>query len=129
MKKLLACCLLTLPFVALPSQAWAGNYNVGPWSVDAGVTYHLNVLHNGQKFGWANSGPDYSLAGPWYLYWPYDAHFQTQAPMPFPYWPTAHTAPAASVQAVKTSTNANSAYQTVGYYYYPRTTPNYWYGR
>jgi hypothetical protein len=34
--------------------------------------------------------------GPWYLYWPYEAHFNAPAPVPggggYPYWPTAQTA-------------------------------------
>ena len=26
-------------------------------------------------------------AGPWYNYWPLEAHFQPPPPYPFPYWP------------------------------------------
>jgi hypothetical protein len=129
MKKLLATCLLALPLAALPTKAWAGNCCVGPFNVDAGFNYHLNVIYNGHQLGGSSCYWDCNTAGPWYLYWPYDAHFQVQAPMPFPYWPTAQSAPTAAVHAVKASTKVNSAYQTVGYYYYPRTTPNYWYGR
>ena len=29
--------------------------------------------------------------GPWYLYWPQDAHFQTPAPTGYPFWPSAMT--------------------------------------
>jgi hypothetical protein len=25
--------------------------------------------------------------GPWYLYWPHNAHFQTPAPTGYPFWP------------------------------------------
>jgi hypothetical protein len=30
--------------------------------------------------------------GPWYLYWPHEAHFQTPAPTGYPFWPTGMTA-------------------------------------
>jgi hypothetical protein len=128
MKKLLMTCCLALPLMVLPTKAWAGSCSIGPWSVDAGISYHLNIMCNGQKLGCSHC-PDCSTAGPWYLYWPYEAHFQAQAPMPFPYWPSAQPAPSAPIRAVTTSAGVNPSYQTVAYYYYPRTTPNYWYGR
>jgi hypothetical protein len=28
------------------------------------------------------------VLGPWYLYWPYEAHFNTPAFPQFPYWPS-----------------------------------------
>lgn len=31
--------------------------------------------------------------GPWYQYWPYEAHFVTPAPTGFPYWPSPMTLP------------------------------------
>lgn len=31
--------------------------------------------------------------GPWYQYWPQEAHFQVPAPTGYPYWPTAMTLP------------------------------------
>jgi hypothetical protein len=127
MKKLLAICLLALSLLALPSKAWA--WNVGPWCVDAGVTWHCNVTSNGHSLSCLDNVPYYGNSGPWYLYWPYEAHLQTLAPMPFPYWPAAQAAPAAPSQRATASYGGHSGYQTVGYYYYPRTTPNYWYGR
>lgn len=31
------------------------------------------------------------VLGPWYLYWPYEAHFITPAHPQYPYWPSAQT--------------------------------------
>ena len=31
------------------------------------------------------------VLGPWYLYWPYEAHFFTPAHPQFPYWPSPQT--------------------------------------
>jgi hypothetical protein len=127
MNKLFAAAFVALPLLALPAQA--ETWTCGPFSVDAGFNYHLNVICNGHQVGGSSSCPSCADYGPWYLYWPYEAHLQTQAPMPFPYWPSAQTAPSAPIRPEKASASAKSAYQTVGYYYYPRTTPNYWYGR
>jgi hypothetical protein len=121
MKKLLASMFLALPLLALPSKAWAVDF--GPLSVDAGIKYHFNVTYQGCNFSCPENVWCYENAGPWYLYWPYEAHSQTMAAQVFPYWPTPKTA-----ATVRSAGNA-AAYQPVAYYYYPRTTPNYWYGR
>jgi hypothetical protein len=46
----------------------------------------------------APPGPGYCnglgcQAGPWYSYWPYEAHFQSPAPQPYPYYPPPQTLP------------------------------------
>ena len=129
MKKFLAACLLALPLAAVPSKAWAGECYLGPIRIDAGFNYHVNVMCNGQQMCGSGHCYDCDKCGPWYLYWPYEAHLQAQAPMHFPYWPSAQSAPSGPVRPASASAAAGSGYQTVAYYYYPRTTPNYWYGR
>jgi hypothetical protein len=54
-------------------------------------------------------------AAPWYSYWPYDAYFQTPAPMTYPFWPGPQVPaqPPAPVQ--------QTGYHPPG--------PSYWYGR
>jgi hypothetical protein len=92
--------------------------------------------------------------GPWYLYWPMEAHFGPPAPTGFPNWPPPMTLPglAAAPAAVPApvpppGTQAAPqtfppapqqafppapqpvrpmAYQPVGYFY---QVPSYWYGR
>ncbi len=48
------------------------------------------------QWGHPNSG----CLGPWYLYWPYEAHFITPAHPKFPYWPSGQTLPGGSPVAV-----------------------------
>jgi hypothetical protein len=87
--------------------------------------------------------------GPWYQYWPMEAHFQNPAPMGYPYWPSAlqlptPPAPAAfAAPAVPAAPVAAPAAQParapVGYYGAPANgwqpvsysygAPAYWYGR
>src|SRR5207302_838685 len=50
---------------------------------------------NGRFF--YNYGGGLPAAGPWYLYWPYEAHFANPAPYGFPYWPTPQTLPQANM--------------------------------
>lgn len=61
----------------------------------------------------------------WYTYWPYEAHFQTPAPVGFPYWPTMspYDADAAS------HAPAAPAYPGVSPVNYNGGVPAYWYGR
>jgi hypothetical protein len=54
------------------------------------------------------------VTGPWYSYWPLEAHFQVPAPTGYQYWPSPMV-----------STMATGAYQTAGYF---GPTPSYWYG-
>jgi len=47
-----------------------------PGRINVGFNFHIGVTPPG--------GPQ---LGPWYLYWPLEAHFQPPAPAAFPYWP------------------------------------------
>jgi hypothetical protein len=46
---------------------------------------------NAKMAFWFHMGPKPGSAamqlGPWYQYWPLEAHFQTPAPQAYPYWP------------------------------------------
>jgi hypothetical protein len=76
MKKLLWACVLSLPFLALPSEAKA--FVFGNYEVDSGARVWCNV----RQFNCQTP-----QAGPWYLYWPYQAHFQVAAAGVNPYFP------------------------------------------
>src|SRR5262245_28477145 len=142
MKKTLWAAALLAAVLALPGAARAHGYG----RVEAGASVHLQFLPNaaGQQLG------------PWYLYWPLEAHFQPVAPIAYPYYPQtmalpptfgtapggglpggypaygppAHGAPghAAPAPAPAPSTPMKSAsFQPVGYF--PQQVPSYWYGR
>lgn len=64
MKHVLLASLLALPFLTLPPSVEAGGKR---WRRDY-TTEKLNGMIPGTHLG------------PWYLYWPYDAHFQSPAP-------------------------------------------------
>jgi hypothetical protein len=55
--------------------------------------------------------------GPWYLYWPLEAHFQTPAPTGYPYWPSPMALPPGSPGGPP------PGLQPVGY----QQGPYYWY--
>jgi hypothetical protein len=80
MKKLLWACALALPFLALPAEAKAWYF--GDYQIDSGAKVWFNVYQYGKP-----------VAGPWYLYWPYEAHFQVPAPGVSPYFPPPMTLP------------------------------------
>lgn len=71
MKKMFGITLLMLPVLAASAQAsgW-------PFNVQAGGSFYIK------------GGPCRTpQAGPWYLYWPLEAHFVAPAPTGYPYWP------------------------------------------
>jgi hypothetical protein len=79
MNNLLKVSLLVVPFLAAPAtaHAWGGcdgpcgsGCHLGPLTVDFG--FHWNY-----RIGCGGCGQ----AGPWYLYWPYLAHFSAPAPV------------------------------------------------
>ena len=119
MKRFLAGCLLALPLLATPVRAETLCF--GPLHVDAAATYSLRVNFNGCDFINACSPHFYwyGNAGPWYLYWPYEAHLNPPSPMTFPYWPV-HQAPAGRGSSAQALTPAG--------YYYSQGAPSYWYG-
>ena len=81
MRKLLWACALALPLLALPTEARA-TWCIGDYQVDTGAKVWFNVYQYGKP-----------VAGPWYLYWPYEAHFMTAAPGVNPYFPPPMTLP------------------------------------
>jgi hypothetical protein len=140
MKKLFAAALLALPFLAVSAQAegW-------PWNVNAGGSFYIQ---GGPSAAWPQ-------AGPWYLYWPLEAHFVAPAPTGYPYWPSPQGLPRQSIGGPAMSQYcapyvpraavpapppaAQPAPQPLGprlqpasYYYpvsYTGTAPSYWYDR
>jgi hypothetical protein len=75
MKKLLWAIVLVVPFLAWPTPARA--FDCGPFAIDTGAKAWFNVRWGNCGFGCATG-----MAGPWYLYYPYQAYFNTPAPGP-----------------------------------------------
>jgi hypothetical protein len=131
MKALLRACLVALPFFAVPTLAHAWGFPcLPPVKVDAGVNAHFNA-YIGQ---WGLM----AQAGPWYSYFPYDAYFQTPAPVGgWPFWPPA-SAPAVppGVRPDNGNGNGNGNDNGQSMFSPPRgiqpaggAVPKYWYGR
>jgi hypothetical protein len=135
MKKVFLAALLALPFVAVPARAQCCIcLPCFPFRVEAGASVNLRVCH-----GCPTSG---CQLGPWYQYFPYEAHFQSAAPMGFPYWPSPQTLPpppsvaypqqpnlpasALPVAPVQPTSYQSPFFQPVGY---SPQAPSYWYGR
>jgi hypothetical protein len=81
MKRLLWLGILSVSFLVLPAPAGAWTIcgpDLPPIHIDAGCKWHLHVYCGG--------GCPTQLE-PWYLYYPYEAHFQSPAPVGFPNWP------------------------------------------
>jgi hypothetical protein len=145
MRRILYAAVLAVPLCAAPAQAQTCFCCPGlpPTRLDGSVTLRLNL--------WAGGGQ--TQLGPWYLYWPYDAHFQSPPPlgpsMPGPSFMTLppqfgqggqHGAPAPQpggqpwtpppptpVQpGQKGPSLQQSSYQPVGYSYYTGAAPSYW---
>src|SRR5215469_15761379 len=72
MKKLFGVALLALPLAtgSLHAEGW-------PFNIQAGGSFYIK----------GGPGPAAPQAGPWYLYWPLEAHFVAPAPTGYPYWP------------------------------------------
>ncbi len=91
MKKLLLACAAGLALTLVPSQVHA----LGLVDVTGFGVKMRWYSPNGRFF--YNYGGGLPAAGPWYLYWPYEAHFANPAPYGFPYWPTPQTLPQANM--------------------------------
>jgi hypothetical protein len=81
MKKLLWLGFVTASLLLVPASAGAWcicGPDIPPIHVDAGCKWHFHV--------WCGGCP--SQLEPWYLYYPYEAHFQSAAPVGFPNWPS-----------------------------------------
>jgi hypothetical protein len=142
MNNLLKASLLALPLLAVPTraQAWCC-WDWLPLKIDHGFeirsSWHFNL-----------GGCSSPCAGPWYSYWPYEAHFQVGAPVGgwgcnygglgcnYPYWPASggvagsisYGTPVMAAQqpAMPSQAQPAAGFQPAGYY---SQTPSYWYGR
>jgi hypothetical protein len=78
MKRMFGVALLALPLVvgSVQAEGW-------PFTFQATGSFHIQGA----------SGPAWPQAGPWYLYWPLEAHFVAPAPTGYPYWPSPQAAP------------------------------------
>ncbi len=89
MKKLFCAVVLALPFLATPGEAKASWF--GSWEIEGGAKVWLRVRQSsdcwgGGAGGFAGGPGGAPQAGPWYLYWPMEAHFQVPAPGAVPYF-------------------------------------------
>jgi hypothetical protein len=135
MKRVYFAALLLLPLLAVPARAQCCFL---PFRVEAGANAYLRVYGGPCQNGGCQLGP-------WYQYFPYEAHFQSAAPIGFPYWPSPQTLPpppAGAYQYQQAPPSQQPAagppsqlqptgyqppfYQQVGYYY---RAPSYWYER
>jgi hypothetical protein len=142
MKTLLRASLLVIPFFAVPSLARATF--LPSCQFEAGFGCRFN--NTGMKGGCGGC-----VAGPWYSYFPYNAYFQTPAPVfGWPYLPPQPATPVPAPQVPPPQANGKepkmpqqpqpqpqqpqpqSRYfpprevQPVGYF---APAPSYWYGR
>ncbi len=78
MRRLLALALVALAVGA--SDASANGWSMNPGYVRLNGGINLSFGHS------ANGGAQPYQLGPWYQYWPYEAHFQHPAMPQFPYW-------------------------------------------
>src|SRR5262245_42475622 len=87
MRRMVGLALLAMALLA--GQASANGYGYG----QTGFCFRLRLLGGISPGCYGpNGGPGQQL-GPWYLYWPYEAHFQTPALPQYPYWPAPQTLP------------------------------------
>jgi hypothetical protein len=76
-------------------------------------------------------GMNMTPVGPWYTYYPYQAHFQTPAPTGYPYWPGPQTSGPSPLFGGNYQNPNNQGFsnypavQPCGYY----QAPSYWYGQ
>lgn len=115
MKKVCMAALLLLPLLAIPARAdTCGNL--------AGclVPFRIDWCCHVRCYGPADGLGQFGQLGPWYLYWPMEAHFQTPAPTGYPFWPAPMTLPGA-VGGAPGPGNFMPGVQPTGY-----AAPNYW---
>lgn len=78
MKRLLTFAVLALSLLvsAVPARAEGGlpGPSLFPCKLNVGASFYVNRQP--------------AQAGPWYLYWPLEAHFVVPAPTGYPYWPS-----------------------------------------
>jgi hypothetical protein len=79
MMKRFGVALLALPLLALPVRADDPFAPGLPFRVETGANVYFRVLSRDNGWG--------AQMGPWYSYWPLEAHFQAPAMPCYPYWP------------------------------------------
>jgi hypothetical protein len=77
MRRLLLTALIGLLLLASEASASGGV----PGNIGFGVQFN---------FKWGHNSPS-GVLGPWYQYWPYEAHFITPAHPHYPFWPSPQT--------------------------------------
>ncbi len=65
----------------------------GPLGFTVGGSAQLSFYIAPYGGGGGGGGMMPAQAGPWYLYWPMEAHFNAPAPTGYPYWPSGMTLP------------------------------------
>jgi hypothetical protein len=121
MKTFVRACLLALPLLAASTASRAQAWGL-PVQFDAGINAHCNSY-----WGGANMGP---TAGPWYSYFPYQAHFQTPAPIGgWPYWPTSAAAARPAPPSLPTTGSMYRGPVGAQPASYQGMAPSYWFGR
>jgi hypothetical protein len=115
MKKILWAGALLAAWLVLPVRAHANG--LLPGRIDIGGNLYIRVLPQGYCFG--------PQVGPWYQYWPLEAHFHPPAPAAFPAWPPRPQSLPVHPQPPTFPGAAKAAYYPVGYY----QQPAYWSGR
>jgi hypothetical protein len=81
MNAALRACILGTVVLAVPASCRADGWPLPPVKVDCGAKAWFNV----HVLDWSQC----ATLGPWYLYYPYQAHFQTPPPIgPYPNWPS-----------------------------------------
>ena len=130
MKKIYLAAVLALPFLATEARAdgW-----IFPFRGNVGVNIHWNIQCGNR------GGVGGCQLGPWYNYWPLEAHFVTPAPTGYPYWPAPQLPVAPNPMLPPPQPKAGPDVKPVGYSYYPYQTyqpsiqygpaPSYWYSR
>jgi hypothetical protein len=130
MRKPFGLALLALPLLAAAAQA--GPF--GPYKIEAGCNAYFRVVTTPTQ-------PCGALCGPWYNYWPLEAHFQLPALPHYPYYPPPQVAGKPGPDAppapppVPGAVPAAPAVKPVSYdpgfqaVVHQAPVPSYWYGR
>ena len=123
MRKIYIAALLVLPAMAGTASADCGNcggccnfgFGLPAVQFNMAARFRLGCCPPG-------SGPGGGVQlGPWYNYWPLEAHFITPAPTGYPYWPSPQTPPPGMFGA-----SSPSPYDVSPAAYCPQA-PYYWY--
>jgi len=90
MRRMLALAVLAVGLLAGQASAAGPGYGYGYGST--GFGFRVRLFGGVSPGCYGGVGPGVQL-GPWYQYWPYEAHFQAPALPQYPYWPAPQTLP------------------------------------